>query len=138
MALTNPTALATAVKASLDLCSVWVGETGTVYYPTAPGNASLPFAVIHPTGTSSSRIAAGSAGIPTGTVDIQFVFSAASKTTGQVEVFAESLQDQLVALQTGLFIRSAESSLASDPDDAASAAGRNTRSIIISLEFGLE
>lgn len=138
MTLTNPTALVTAVKNSLDACAVWVSESGSVWYPKAPAGTAPPFAVIAPGGTTVSRVAAGSIGIPAGSVDVEFTFDAASKTIGQAETFAETLEQQLVALQTGLFIRSALPSLASEPDGGTKAAGDDEISITITIDFGLE
>jgi len=138
MTLTNPTALITAVSNSLGACAAWTAETGTIWYPSAPADTALPFAVIQPDGTTYNRIAAGSIGIPAGSASIQFHFAASAKTQGQAELFAEQMEAQLVALQSGLFIRSATGTLASDPDDAAVAAGDAEISIIVTIEFGLE
>ena len=138
MTLTNPTALITAVSNSLGSCAVWLAETGTIWYPSAPAGTAAPYAVIQPNGTNYDRIATGSAGIPSGSVDVLFAFDASAKTQGQVELFCETIEEQIVSLQTGLFVRSATASLASDPDDEAVAGGVSQISIILTIEFGLE
>ena len=138
MTLTNPTALITAVSNSLGSCAVWLAETGTIWYPSAPAGTAAPHAVIQPNGTNYDRIATGSAGIPSGSVDIMFSFDASAKTQGQVELFCELMERQIVNREVGLPVRNANASLASDPDDEAVAGGVSQISIILTIEFGLE
>lgn len=141
MSLTNAPAVITALNTQLTACAAWTAVSGTVWYPLAPGNTSLPFAVLQPVSQSVRRIAEGCAGIPTGTAEITIHMSSASYTIGQTETLGETLCTQLMDLQTGLYISNAAWEPAGDIDQADEAGRTGTggqRVIIITVEYGLE
>jgi hypothetical protein len=120
MSLTNPTAIVTAMSASLDACAAWQSASPDpevaawpIYYPDSPPDAAYPHAVIEPGETTRGRLADGSIGLLSGSA--AYRIHLAGQTVGQTETLAETLCSQLADQPTGLMIQTATHSVTAEP-----------------------
>lgn len=148
MSLTNPTAVVTALANKLAACAAWTTEVGAgnesarIWYPLVSGSATKTHALIEVEETTFTRIAEGARSYPSGTAAYVIYRDASTATTGTTEALAEDLCEQLMALETGLYLTSASHSVSAVPDQAEEAAENagapGTYTIVIDITFGLE
>ena len=133
MSLTNAPAFITQLDTQFRACASWTGTTNT-WYPIAPDNSTLPFAVYDTTQTRTPY-AESTRGIANNDFNISI---AAVLSVGQMETLAENLINELsVQFNGGLPFRSFSYELSSDIGASEVAGGETARVIMISGSAGL-
>lgn len=114
MSLTNAPPVVTAISDKLKACASWL-VAWDVYYPKSDAANTPPLAVIEPTTTTLAQIAAGSSSIQSGSAAIVIILPS-TYTIGEAETLAHSLIDEITSNEAGLWVTSADFTLASEPD----------------------
>lgn len=139
MTITNAPAMVTQASTQLAACAGWTGGTANHWYPVAPDGSAVPFAVIDDQTAGRQIYASDAPGLPSGTIVITIVDSAA-RTIGQLEELGRTILAQLIAQASGIPFKSGEVGLVDDFRPATEA-GEGTgalRSITMSIPYGLD
>ncbi len=133
MSLTSPTAFITQLDTQFRATASWTAMAGTTWYPSAPAGTTAPFAVFEAT---HRRVpyAEGARGLA------QFDFAiavTAAIAVGLLEQLAEDIISDLSGQFTGLAFRDFAHEISSDLGNEDIAAGRTTRTTVITGTAGL-
>jgi hypothetical protein len=152
MSLTNPPPAVTAFADMLIACSsvsaFGITSTSAAWYPsvdnvsTSSTSAAKPYVVIEESTHTRTRFAEAGATSTFGG-ELKATFVSDSKTTGEMEILGRAVVGELLALSTGLPLRSASAELSGEPDGAIRAADETDTaasyiSIDVTVSYGLE
>lgn len=141
MVYASPTLLVQATKDLIQATQAWIdlaAADGDIHYPTCSASNDTPMALIMPQeGQSWRKVMDGVKGIPSGTVQILFLFSD-TYSVGGVETFAETFCQEVPAGNTGLLVNDASYEIAGEAPPELSASGNDLLSVVVTLTYGLE
>ena len=139
MSLTDAPAIVSSLSVQLAACASWVGGSGNHWYPIAPENTTVPFAILDDQNARRQQFAAESFGLLSGTLVLTIVDSAANRTLGQLETFGRTILKELLAQSSGIAFRDGDVGLVRDyiPATEAVHGTASMRAITLTIPYGL-